>query len=155
METTTFDEITRTFGSTQTRRSALRGLFAGAAAAVAGGALLQTEEAAAKRRRGKRKPGKASPQQNRPLPSGARCQTDGQCNGQQQQICEVPTNASNSDKHCCGGAGAVCGGVNADGDAIGPLCCIGEVGVRSFVCSQNDANTPNVPGTCIPVPPDQ
>ena len=40
METTTLDTIARTLGSTMTRRSALRGLFAGAAAAVAGGALL-------------------------------------------------------------------------------------------------------------------
>ncbi len=57
METTTFDGIARTFGSSLTRRSALRGLFAGAAAVVAGSAVPQSEEASAKRRKkkGKRK----------------------------------------------------------------------------------------------------
>ena len=165
METTTFDDITRTLSNTLPRRTALRGLVAGAVAAVAGGVLLQAEDASAKRRK---KSKKSKKQQNRQqnqnqdqnggqtpfLPSGARCQNDGQCDSGQNQICEVPHNASNSDTHCCGAAGAVCGGVNADGDAIGPLCCVGEAGVRSFVCSQNDANTPNVAGTCIPAPPD-
>ena len=167
METTTFGGITRTLGSTLHRRTALRGLVAGAVAAItAGGVLLQAEDTSAKRRK---KSKKSKKQQNRQqnqnqnqdqnggqtpfLPSGARCQNDGQCDSGQQQICEVPHNASNSDTHCCGGAGAVCGGVNSNGDAIGPFCCVGEAGVRSFVCSQNDETNPNVPGTCIPVPP--
>ena len=38
METTKFDGIARSLGSSITRRSALRGIFAGAMAAVAGGA---------------------------------------------------------------------------------------------------------------------
>jgi hypothetical protein len=164
MDTTKFDSVARLFGSGMTRREALRGLVAGAAAITAGGVLIQAEDASAKRRK---KSKKSKKQQNRQqdqnqdqnggqtpfLPSGARCQNDGQCNSGQQQICEVPHNASNSDTHCCGGAGAVCGGVNSNGDAIGPFCCVGEAGVRSFVCSQNDETNPNVPGTCIPVPP--
>jgi hypothetical protein len=44
--------------------------------------------------------------------------------------------------------------VNEDGDFIGPLCCIGEAGVRAFVCSQSDPNHPFVQGTCIPVDPE-
>ena len=158
MDTTTFDGIARTVSGRMSRRSALRGLFAGATALVAGGALLQAEDASAKRRRKKKSKKNQNQNQNTGqtpfLPSGARCQSDGQCDAQQQQICEVPQNASNSDTHCCGAAGAVCGGVNEDGDAQGPFCCIGEAGVRAFICSQNDANTPNVPGTCIPAPPD-
>ena len=62
METTTFDEITRTLSSTLPRRTALRGLVAGAVAAVAGGVLLQTEDTAAKRRK---KGKKSKKQQNR------------------------------------------------------------------------------------------
>ena len=148
MDSTTFDGIARTFGSTSTRRSAVRGLFAGAVALVGGAAVL---EADAKRRGGKGKGGTGTRGQF--LPSGALCQNDGQCNFQRdKQICEVPQNASNSDHRCCGASGAVCGGVNEDGDFIGPLCCIGEAGVRSFVCSQSDPNNPNVQGTCIPAP---
>src|SRR5918995_3670534 len=55
MEITTFDDLSRNFGSTLTRRSALRGLVASAAAVVAGGALLTTEDALAKKRRRKQK----------------------------------------------------------------------------------------------------
>jgi hypothetical protein len=132
--------------------------MAGAAAVTAGGVLLQADDASAKRRR--RRKTKKNQNQNQNggqtpfLPSGALCQNDGQCDSGQQQICEVPKNASNSNTRCCGVAGAVCGGVNEDGDALGPFCCIGEAGVRAFYCSQNDANNPNVPGTCIPAPPD-
>jgi hypothetical protein len=149
MDSTTFDGIARTFGSTSTRRSAVRGLFAGAVALVGGAAVL---EADAKRRK-KGKKGRNQQQQGQFLPTGELCQNDGQCNFQQdKQICEVPQNASNSDHRCCGAQGAVCGGVNDDGDFIGPLCCIGEAGVRSFVCSESDPTRPNVQGTCIPNP---
>jgi len=56
MDTTTFDTLTRTISSSSTRRTALRGLVAGAATLVAGGILLQGEDAGAKRRkRGKGK----------------------------------------------------------------------------------------------------
>jgi hypothetical protein len=144
MDSTTFDAIARTFGSTATRRTAVRGLFAGAVALVGGATMLEVE---AKRRKTGKGRGKGQF-----LPTGALCQSDSQCNFREQQICEVPQNASNSDHRCCGAAGAVCGGVNADGDFIGPLCCVGEAGVRSFVCSQSDPNRPFVQGTCIPAP---
>ena len=164
METTTLDGIARTLGSSMTRRSALRGLFTGAAA-VAGGAVLQSEDASAKRRK-KGKTGRKQQTQTPGggqtcggttpfLPSGALCQRDSQCNAQQNQICEVPHGASNSDTRCCGAQGAICGGVNEEGDALGPFCCIGEAGVRSYVCSQRDPATPFVPGTCIPAPADE
>jgi hypothetical protein len=150
MDNTKFDTVARLFGSGMTRREALRGLFAGAAVATAGGALLRSEDASAKRRK---KGKKGRTQTGSFLPSGALCQSDSQCNFQQDhQICEVPQNASNSDHRCCGAQGAVCGGVNEDGDFIGPLCCIGEAGVRSFVCSESDPNRPFVQGTCIPNP---
>ena len=136
METATFDGITRTFGSTMTRRSALRGLFAGAAAAVAGGALLQSEETSAKRR--KKKGGKNSgtqpttgqpttdqPQSGQPLlPPGSRCQSSSQCVS--GYICEVPVNGSNSDRYCSGGPGAICGAPNADDDDTAPFCAVGH-----------------------------
>jgi hypothetical protein len=151
MDTMKFDTVARLFGSGMTRREALRGLFAGAALATAGGALLHAEDASAKRRK-KGKQGTTG-RTGSFLPSGTLCQSDSQCNFQQDhQICEVPQNASNSDHRCCGAQGAVCGGVNEDGDFIGPLCCIGEAGVRSFVCSQSDPNNPFVQGTCIPNP---
>src|SRR3954471_12283127 len=154
MESTTFDGITRHLGSPLTRRSALRGFVASAAAVLAAGAVLHAEPASAKRRKkGKKGQTGQTGQTGQFLPSGALCQSDAQCNFQQDhQICEVPQNASNSDHRCCGAQGAVCGGVNEDGDAIGPLCCIGEAGVRSFRCSQSDPSNPNVPGTCIPNP---
>ena len=144
MDSTTFDAIARTFGSTSTRRTAVRGLFAGAVALVGGATMLEAE---AKRRKKGPKGTSGSF-----LPSGALCQSDNQCNFREQQICEVPQNASNSDHRCCGAQGAVCGGVNEDGDFIGPLCCIGEAGVRAFVCSESDPTRPFVQGTCLPAP---
>ena len=74
MDSTTFDGIARTFGSTSTRRTAVRGLFAGAIALVGGAAVL---EADAKRRK-KGKKGR-NQQQGQFLPTGALCQNDGQC----------------------------------------------------------------------------
>lgn len=161
MESECFDGITTTLAQTNNRRGALRMLGA-AVLGIGGVSLLGLQESDAKRKRGKkgkkgRKTQTPTDDQNgtTPLPSGALCQSDSQCNAQQNQICEVPQNASNSDHRCCGGLGAVCGGVNGDGDFIGPLCCIGEAGVRSFVCSQSDPENPFVQGTCIPAPVDE
>ena len=134
METTTFDGLARTFGSHVTRRSALRGLVAGAAAVVAGGAVLQVEDASAKRR--KKKGGKQTtttqPSTDQPqtggtsplLPPGSRCQSSSQC--QATYICEVPVNGSNSDRYCSGGPGAICGAPNGDGDDTAPFCAVGH-----------------------------
>ncbi len=129
METTTFDGIARNFGSTLTRRSALRNLFAGAASVVAGGAILQAEDASAKRRKKNRKKKNG----NQGLGEGARCSSDGQCRSSQHLICEIPYGAGNSDKACCRGAGATCG--------PDLHCCTGEAGGREFEC---------VNGTCQP-----
>ncbi len=133
METTTFDGITRTFGSRMTRRSALRGLFAGAAAAVAGGALLQAEDVSAKKRKkGGKKGGKGStqpttgqPESGQPLlPPGARCESTSQCVS--GYLCEVPVNGANSDTYCSGGPGAICGAPNDDDDDTAPYCAVGH-----------------------------
>ena len=72
MDSTTFDGITRTLGSRMTRRSALRGLVAGAAATVAGGALLQAEEVSAKKGgKGKKKQKPSTTPPPNPAPMGA------------------------------------------------------------------------------------
>ena len=135
METTTLDTIARSLGSTMTRRSALRGLFAGAAAAVAGGAVLQVEETSAKRRKKKGgKKGSTQPTTDQPqsgqtqsgqplLVPGSRCQSSSQCVS--GYICEVPVNGSSSDEYCSGGQGAVCGAPNDDGDDTFPFCAVG------------------------------
>ena len=116
MDFTTFDTISRTVATSQTRRSALRGLVAGAATLVAGGVLLGADDISAKRRRGKG--GKGSK-----LQPGQRCQNDTQCT--KGYICEVPVNGSNSDEYCSGGQGAVCGAPNGDGDDTFPFCAVG------------------------------
>ncbi len=130
METTTFDGIARTLGSSVTRRSAMRGLFAGAAAMVAGGALLQAEDASAKRRRRKKgnKGNKGNQQRRQP---GAFCDTSSQCQTDRGYICAVAVNAGNSDKTCSGGPGAVCGPKNADLDDTAPFCAAGHECVNS------------------------
>lgn len=139
MASTIFDTTARTFASALTRRSALRGLAAGAFAAIGGGALVLDEVDARKK---KHKPSKA-----RCLTSGKRCSSDKQCCSKSGLICEVPTNGSNSDTYCCGGQGATCGGANEDGDAVGPLCC------ANFRCSTGDIDAPGfVPfqkGACL------
>ena len=120
MDTTTFDGIARNLSGSITRRGALRGLFAGAVTAVAGGALLQADETSAKRRRKK----KSKRNQKQTLPIGARCQNSSQCPA--DYICEVPVNAGNSDRTCCGAQGAGCGAKNEDGDDTAPYCCVGH-----------------------------
>ena len=118
MDFTTFDTISRTVATSQTRRSALRGLVAGAATLVAGGVLLHAEDTAAKRR--KRGKGKGK---GKGLQPGQRCQNDTQCT--KGYICAVPVNGSNSDEYCSGGQGATCGAPNGDGDDTFPFCAVG------------------------------
>ena len=158
METTTLDTIARTLSGTMTRRSALRGLFAGAAAAVAGGVLLQTEETSAKKRKkkgGKKggtqpasgqpqdQPQSGQPQTGQPslLPPGTRCQSSTQCVS--GYICEVPVNGSNSDRYCSGATGAQCGPATEDGDATAPFCAVG------YSCHYNTGSST---GVCRAVP---
>jgi hypothetical protein len=147
MHSQRFDAITSTVGQTPTRRGLVR-LLGLAALSASGLGLLVADDSRARRR--KKRGGKGN---TRCLKSGDLCETDGQCCGD-NQICEVPTNASNSDTRCCGAQGATCGGVNEDGDAQPPFCCIGEAGRRSFICSEHDLDNPGVRGTCLPAPPD-
>ena len=137
METTTFDGIARSLSSSTTRRSALRGLFAGAMAAVAGSALLHADDASAKRRRRrkKNKNGNNRNQQsngNRRQP-GAFCDSSSQCQTDKGYICAVAVNAGNSDRTCAGGPGAVCGPKNDDLDDTAPFCAVGHECVNA-VC---------------------
>jgi len=149
MDSHRFDQIASTFAQVQTRRSAFR-FFGAAAAGALGVSILAADDTDARRKRGKGKgKGKGN---DRCLKSGQECKTDGQCCSKDNLICEVPQNASNSDTECCGAEDAVCGGVNDDGDFLEPYCCIGEAGVRSFICSQSDPGNPNVRGTCLPAP---
>jgi hypothetical protein len=149
MDSQRFDRIASTFAQVQTRRSAFR-VFGAAAATALGVSILAIDDSDARRRRGK---GKGKGKGNkRCLKSGQLCDSDKQCCTNKGLICDVPQNASNSDTECCGGSGAVCGGVNDDGDFLEPYCCIGEAGVRAFVCSESDPGNPNVRGTCIPAP---
>ena len=128
METTKFDGIARSLSSSITRRSALRGLFAGAMAAVAGGALLHADDASAKRRRRKNKKNKKGNQQSnsKRRQPGAFCDSSAQCQTDKGYICEVAVNAGNSDKTCSGGPGAVCGPKNEDLDDTAPFCAVGH-----------------------------
>ncbi len=141
MDSTTFDATTRTFSSAVTRRSALRGLVAGAAAAIGGGILVRDEADARRKNKKKKK------NNERCLDSGKRCSSDKQCCSKSGLICEVPTGGSSSDTYCCGGQGSTCGGANEDGDAVGPVCCV------NFRCSTGDIDAPGfVPfqkGTCL------
>ena len=131
MDTTSFDTLTRTLSASTTRRTALRGLVAGAATLVAGGLLLQAEDTSARRRKGKKGKG-------RKLQPGQRCQSDNQC--VKGYICEVPVNGSNSDEYCSGGQGAVCGAPNEDGDDTFPFCAVGFSCTPSgnrYICQAN------------------
>ena len=101
------------------------------AAAVAVGATTR-EAAAAKKRRCKK--------------YGVLCTSTKQCcPDKTKRICKQPLDSGNSDKVCCGGKGAVCGGATEDGDRIHPKCCMG------FECSTHidpdDPNPPFPPGT--------
>ena len=124
METTTFEGIARSLGSSITRRRALRGLFAGAAAAVSGAAVLEAEAKRGKRRKKNKRPNQ-NQNQNRTLPPGAFCESDAQCDASRGYICAVAVNAGNSDRTCSGATGAVCGLPNADGDDTASFCAAG------------------------------
>ena len=140
MDDTQFDTLTRLMGRGRSRRGLL-GLALGGAVAGIAAVAPGVSSVVAKRKKKKTRCKKA----------GAACGSDKQCcPSKTKRICDVPFNASNSDTACCGGQGAACGGVNEDGDALPPFCCVGEAGVREFVCSQSDPGNPNVAGTCVP-----
>jgi hypothetical protein len=124
MDSTRFDGLIRNLGSTLDRRTAARGLFAGALATAIGGAVL--DEASAKRRRKRRKKKNQTGSQGggQTLRPGDFCQRHNQC--PPSYICEVAVNAGNSDRTCCGAQGAGCGAKNEDGDDTAPFCCVGH-----------------------------
>lgn len=143
-EVNSFDNLAMGLAEgTFTRGQALKYMgvaLLGGLGAMAGISVF-ADDADAKRRRGKKRK-KPQQQQQQPgfKPAGARCQTSAECGSQQtKRICEVAVNASNSDKTCCGGAGATCGPKNGDGDDTAPFCCVG------FSCNA---------GVCQPVPDD-
>ncbi|MFN8678834.1 MAG: hypothetical protein U0Z70_20815 [Thermomicrobiales bacterium] len=154
MDTQRFDHLATTLASVRNRRGVLQSIGA-TALSVGGIGLLAVDESDARRKKRKNK-GKGNGRggkNDRCFKAGESCSFDDQCCSKTtNRICDVPHGASNSDKACCGGQGAICGGVDDNGDAIGPFCCVGEAGVRSFVCSQNDPQSPFVKGTCIPAP---
>ena len=155
MDTQRFDQITTSLVSIHNRRGILQ-VIGATALSIGGIGALAVDDGDARRKKRKNKnknKGKGGKKNDRCFKAGDSCSFDDQCcTKTTNRICDVPHGASNSDKECCGGQGAVCGGVNDDGDAIGPFCCVGSAGVRSFVCSQNDPNNPFVKGTCIPAP---
>ncbi len=165
MDTTRFDRITAELSQNTSRRGVLR--FMGAAALATGGlASLVGFEADARRKKrkskgrgnGKHRSQSANPDAgsgNNPPTSGGgngsgqtmcyrpgtACSSHDQCcYSTTNSMCAVSSYASNSDKTCCGGQGAVCGPRNDDGDYLAPHCCAG------YECAY-DANGGH--GTCL------
>jgi hypothetical protein len=143
MDVSRFDTLTRLIGQARSRRGLIGAAMASSVVGIAALAPGLTEDTEAKKKKRKKRCKK----------DGAACSSDKQCcTSKSKRICDVPHGAGNSDTVCCGGQGAKCGGVDDEGNALPPFCCIGEAGEREFVCSQNDEGNPNVPGTCIPAP---
>lgn len=160
MDTTRFDRITAELFENHSRRGVLR--FLGAAGLASGGivSLAGFEvDARRRKRKSKRKSKGKHRGQSANLDGGGNTPATGSGSGPQMcfrpgttcsshdQCCYSTTNfmcavssyASNSDKTCCGGQGAVCGPQNDDGDYLPPHCCAG------YECSYN-ANGGH--GTC-------
>ncbi len=141
MDESRFDALTRMAGRDRSRRTLLGAALASAVAGVAAFAPGLSLDSAAKKKKKKKRCKK----------DGAACKSDKQCcTSKTKRICDVPHNAGNGDTACCGGQGAVCGGVNADGDQQPPFCCVGEAGERAFECSASDPTQPGVKGVCQP-----
>ena len=122
MDRMSFDTLSKTVSERMTRRTAVRGLVAGALAAVVGVSTLHDEADARRRRKGGKRRNKKQ-NQARKLQPGQRCESTSQCVS--GYICEVPVNGSNSDRYCSGGPGAICGAPNGDGDDTAPYCAVG------------------------------
>ena len=143
MDTTRFDCIVATLSEQQSRRGALRAL--GAALAAGGITALAGLGGDAKRKKRKNKGKHRSQGTNQGTDSGQSGDGGGNGSGQPtcsrsgspctshdqccysttNNMCAVSSYASNSDKTCCGGQGAICGPRNDDGDYLGPHCCAG------------------------------
>lgn len=141
MDDRAFDNLSQFLAGGQSRRATLGALLA---AGTAGAAFAAPGAEAGKKQRKRRKKKKKKKACQQAY--GKPCTTDKTCcTGKTNLICAVPITGSNSDTFCCGGANATCGGVNGDGDAVAPVCCVG------FVCN---ALVPGVTGTCQPQPPE-
>jgi hypothetical protein len=118
MDSTTFDTVARHLGSLETvvsRRSALRGLFAGALAVAGGSAALEADA-----RKG-RKSGKGKgKKQSRKLRPGNFCKTDKQCRHISGDTICGRTGPFTAERVCCGGLDALC-----DETGKGQRCCYG------------------------------
>jgi hypothetical protein len=113
MNSTTIDTVARKLSVGVSRRSALRGLVAGALAITAGSAALETS---AKRRRKTRK---TKPQ--RRLRPGDFCRTTRQCQHLGGDVICGRTGPFTNERICCGGIDALCDETGASGRA----CCYG------------------------------
>lgn len=97
MDSTTFDTVARNLSTSISRRSALRGLVAGALAVTAGSSVLETS---AKRRRKDKK--------QRHLQPGDFCRKDTQCNRHDPHYICGRRVFNDERRVCCGLIDAVC-----------------------------------------------
>lgn len=123
MDSTTFDTVVRSLGALETvvsRRTALRGLAAGALA-VAGGATALEAGARKGRKSGKGK-------KNRKLRPGDFCKTDKQCRHISGDTICGRTGPFTAERVCCGGLDALCDETGKGGQrcCYGYLCASGR-----------------------------
>jgi hypothetical protein len=100
MDSTTFDTVARSLSTVVSRRSALRGLLAGALAVTAGRAVSETSA--------KRRTGKGKGKKQRDLRPGDRCKTTKQCHAINGDYLCAPTRIFSDERVCCGGPDALC-----------------------------------------------
>jgi hypothetical protein len=113
MNSATVDTVARTLSTDLSRRSALRGLLAGALAITAGSAALETS---AKRRR----KGRKTRPQWRLRPENF-CRTSKQCQHLGGDVICGRTGPFTAERVCCGGLDALCDETGASGQS----CCYG------------------------------
>ena len=130
MDSHTFDTVTRnlgTLGSLNTRetvvsrRTALRGLVAGALAVAGGSAALETEA-----RKGRQN--KKNTKQSRKLRPGDFCKNDKQCRHISGDTICGRTGPFTAERVCCGGLDALCDETGKGGQrcCYGYLCASGR-----------------------------
>jgi hypothetical protein len=156
MDGSAFDRLVRRFGEDGSRRGLLRSAFAATVAGLGAASVLGTEDAEAKscKSKCKKKNSKAARRRCRKqcnkkencFAADAPCTDSAQCCPEKtNRVCNVPLNAGNSDRTCCGSSGAPCGGDDINLDDLAPFCC------TNFVCSTDGQGT-STPGTCQPAP---
>jgi hypothetical protein len=123
MDSHTFDTVTRNLGTQEivvSRRTALRGLLAGALAVTGGSAALETEARKGKMTRKNKK-------QSRKLQPGDFCKNDQQCRNTNDYICGRPRIFS-EERVCCGAIDALCDETGKGGQrcCYGYLCASGR-----------------------------